>query len=122
MFSAIRVFAAAAGLLFFVACATAPPASVPAKVSDDGAELAAVMASVREALVEAQTHDAPGFPPLKSVTLRLQTTVSRSAGGEIRYLVFSVGATSGVDTGSTLELEMRPPASRATETLLPAAS
>jgi NTP-dependent ternary system trypsin peptidase co-occuring protein len=118
MVSAMRVFAAAAALTSLVACATVTPTS---KRSDDGAELSAVMASIREAIVEAQTHDVPGFPPLKSITLKLQTTVSRSAGGEVRYLVFSIGATSGVDTASTLELEMRPPPSR-TETLLPAAS
>lgn len=88
----------------------------------DGAELTAVMASIREALVEAQTHDVPGFPPLKSITLKLQTTVSRSAGGEVRYLVFSVGSTSTADTASTLVLEMRPPVPRAMETILPAAS
>jgi hypothetical protein len=120
MVSAIRVFAAAAALLAFAACATVTPAPA-AKPSDDGAELSAVMASIREAIVEAQTHDVPGFPPLKAITLRLQTTVSRSASGEVRYLVFSIGATSGVDTASTLELEMRPPPSRA-ESLLPAAS
>jgi len=119
--SAIRIFAAAAALLCFIACATAPPASAPAKVSDDGAELAAVIASIREAIVEAQTHDIPGFPPLKSITLKLQTTVSRSTGGQMRYLVFSIGAASGVDTASTLELELRPPASGAAQTILPAA-
>ena len=122
MSSAIRVFAAAAALLLLVACATAPSPDGSTKASDDGAELAAVMASIRESIAEAQTHDVPGFPPLQSITLKLQTTVSRSVGGEIRYLVFSIGSTSGVDTVSTLELEMRPPASRATEKLLPAAS
>jgi NTP-dependent ternary system trypsin peptidase co-occuring protein len=107
-----------------LACATSSSTPAPSSGGADreGAELTSVMASIREALVEAQTHDVPGFPPLKSITLKLQTTVSRSAGGGIRYLVFSIDSTSGVDTASTLELEMRPPASRAAETLLPAAS
>jgi hypothetical protein len=121
MVSAPRAFAAVAALLLFVGCATAPPAA-PSKVSDEGVELSAVMASIREALVEAQTHDIASFPALKSITLRLQTTVSRSAGGEVRYLVFSLGSTGSLDTVSTLELEMRPPASRTAETLIPAAS
>jgi len=106
-----------------LACATSSSTPAASGGTDrEGAELTAVMTSIREAIVEAQTHDVPGFPPLKSITLKLQTTVSRSVGGEIRYLVFSIGSTSGVDTASTLELEMRPPASRTAETLLPAAS
>jgi hypothetical protein len=111
-------------LCWTLACATSSSTSTSSSGSSDreGAELTAVMAAIREALVEAQTHDVPGFPPLKSITLKLQTTVSRSAGGEIRYLVFSLGSTAGVDNASTLELEMRPPATRGGETLLPAAS
>jgi len=123
MSSAARVLCALT-LSSTLACATSSstPAPSSGSVDREGAELTSVMASIREALVEAQTHDVPGFPPLKSITLKLQTTVSRTAGGEIRYLVFSIDSTSGVDTASTLELEMRPPASRAAETLLPAAS
>jgi len=123
MSNAARVLCALM-LSLTLACASSSSTSTsPSGGADrEGAELTAVMASIREAIVEAQTHDVPGFPPLKSITLKLQTTVSRSVGGEIRYLVFSIASTSGVDTVSTLELEMRPPASRAAETLLPAAS
>lgn len=46
---------------------------------------------------------------MKSVTLRLQTTVTRTVGGEIRYLVFSVGSSAQTESASTLELEMKPP-------------
>ena len=120
MRSAIRSVAV---VLVFLAVGCASTASMSSQAPDrEGAELAAVMASIREAIVEAQTHDVPGFPPLKSISLKLQTTVSRSAGGEVRYLVFSLGSKVGSETGSTLDLEMRPPAARATETILPAAS
>jgi hypothetical protein len=109
-------------LLSTLSCTTGQPQTSTSAASDDGAELAAVIGAIRQAIVEAQTHDVPGFPPLKSIAIRLQTTVSRSAGGQVRYLVFSLGSRVGVDTASTLELDMRPPASRSTEMLLPAAS
>jgi hypothetical protein len=97
----------AALLAACLGCATAAaPGSAPA--DSGGAELAAVLDAVRQAVSEAQTRDVPGFPPLKRVVLKLQTTVSQSAGGRIRYLVASVGTTVSSETVSTLELEFAP--------------
>ncbi|MGH9317464.1 MAG: trypco2 family protein [Thermoanaerobaculia bacterium] len=100
-----------------LACATVAPSE-----KEEGAQLEAVIDAVRQALNEAQTHDVPGFPPLKGVTIRLQTTASQSAGGEIRYLVFSLGTRYETESASTIELEMKPPEKRMAEAVLPAES
>jgi NTP-dependent ternary system trypsin peptidase co-occuring protein len=120
MRSAIR-FAGAILVLSSLGCvSTTSQTETSAQASaKDGAELAGVMTSIREAIVEAQTHEVAGFPPLKSIVLKLQTTVSRSVGGEVRYLVFSLDSSAGQETGSTLELVMQPPPSRTGEALLP---
>lgn len=112
-----NAYLAAALVVSAVRCASTASQSSPAP-DRDGTELAGVMASIREAIVEAQTHDVAGFPPLKSIVLKLQTTVSRSVGGEVRYLVFSLDSSAGQETGSTLELVMQPPPSRTGQAVL----
>jgi hypothetical protein len=111
-----------AGLLALVVGAAALGCSAQGTPSgsatEDGARLEAVIDSVREALNEAQTNNVPGFPPLKSVTIKLQTTASRSAGGEVQLLVFSLGTRYSSDAASTVELEMVPPKTRETESLM----
>jgi hypothetical protein len=102
-----------------IGCATAPSSSSAGAKLEDGAELAAVIDAVREVIVEAETRDVVGFPALKAITVKLQTTVSRSAGGQVRYLVIAVGGSASSDTASTLELDMKPPAIPKVRTLLP---
>ncbi|HEY7111458.1 MAG TPA: trypco2 family protein [Thermoanaerobaculia bacterium] len=85
--------------------ASAPPAAAP----PEGAALEAVVGAIQEALAESQTREVPGFPPLKSVTVKLQTEASRSVGGEIAIYVFSLGSHYTAETASTLELKMKPP-------------
>ena len=99
------------------ACATAGAPVVGSKPDD--AELAAVIDAIREVIVEAETRDVAGFPALRAITVKLQTTVSRSAGGQVRYLVIAVGGSASSDTASTLELDMKPPAIPKVRTLLP---
>lgn len=89
-----------------IACASSAPPAAPAP---EGAALEAVVGAIQEALAEAETQDVPGFPPLKSVTVKLQTEASRSVGGEIAIYVFSLGSHYTAETASTLELKMRPP-------------
>jgi hypothetical protein len=89
-----------------IACASSAP---PAAPTPEGAALEAVVGAIQEALAEAETQDVPGFPPLKSVTVKLQTEASRSVGGEIAIYVFSLGSHYTAETASTLELKMRPP-------------
>ena len=105
-------------LLVLAACAAAAcQTAAPVSGGAEGARLEAVIEAVRGALVEAEANDVPGFPPLKSVTIKLQTTASRSAGGGVDFLVFSMGTRYLTETASTLELEMEPPPSRRAETL-----
>jgi hypothetical protein len=92
-----------------IACASSAPPAAPAP---EGAALEAVVGSIQQALAEAETQEVPGFPPLKSVTVKLQTEASRSVGGEIALYVFSVGSHYTAETSSTLELKMRPPEAR----------
>jgi len=110
-------------LLFAAALSTLSCATVGTEASrsasSDGAELTGVIDAVREVIVEAETRDVKGFPPLKAITVKLQTTVSRSAGGEVRYLVIAVGGSASSDSVSTLELDMKPPEVPKTQTLLP---
>ena len=101
-----------AGLSAFALCvglAGCAATTAPAGGGPDGARLEAVIDSVRESLNEAQANNVPGFPPLKSVTIKLQTVASRSAGGQVQFLVFSLGTRYTSDAASTVELEMVPP-------------
>jgi len=101
-----------------LSCATAGAPAAGSK-PDDGAELTAVIDAIREAIVEAETHDVGGLPALKAISVQLQTTVSRSAGGEVRYLVAAIRGGASSDTTSTLQLDMKPPEIPKTLTLLP---
>jgi NTP-dependent ternary system trypsin peptidase co-occuring protein len=101
-----------------VGCATAAPEPTRAATPEDGAELAAVIEAIKEVIVEGETREVPGFPALKSVVVKLQTSVSRSAGGEVRYLVVALTGGGSSDTTSTLELDMKPPDIRH-QTMLP---
>jgi len=101
-----------AGLPAFALCvglAGCAATRAPTGGGADGARLEAVIDSVRESLNEAQANNVPGFPPLKSVTIKLQTVASRSAGGQVQFLVFSLGTRYTSDAASTVELEMVPP-------------
>ena len=102
-----------------IACASSAP---PAAPTPEGAALEAVVGAIQEALAEAETQDVPGFPPLKSVTVKLQTEASRSVGGEIAIYVFSLGSHYTAETASTLELKMRPPEARPPKGVLPGPS
>lgn len=103
----------AALLAASLGCASAPPDPAGASAGSassarDGADLAAVMSAVRSAIAEAETREVAGFPDLKRIVLKLQTDVTRTAGGEVRYLVATVGGSASAETVSTLELELVP--------------
>ena len=88
-------------------CATSG-AATSATAAPPGADLEAVMEAIQQALSEAQLADVPGFPPLESVTLKLQTEASKSVGGEIALYVFAIGSKYTSETASTLELTLKP--------------
>ena len=105
-----------AAALLSGACASSSPAT--GAVSGDGPQLEPVIDAVKAALVEAEASETPGLPPLKSVTVKLQTTAARSAGGDVRVLVFSAGASVSKESVSTVEIDLAPP-ERAARRLLP---
>jgi hypothetical protein len=109
-----------AAILSSLACATGAPPPASRASSADGAQLEAVMEAIQQSLSEAQTQDVPGFPPLKSVTVKLQTEAGRSLGGEIELYVFSIGSKYTAETASTLELKMKPPDRHPGQEILPA--
>lgn len=108
----------ATAVLTMLGCASSVGNSA-APGGNDGAELTAVINAVRDVIVEAETRDVAGFPALKAITVKLQTAVSRSAGGQVRYLVIAVGGSASSDTASSLELDMKPPAIPKVRTLVP---
>jgi hypothetical protein len=112
-----NLLALATIVLTMLGCASSVGTSA-ATGANDGAELTAVIDAVRDVIVEAETRDVAGFPALKAIVVKLQTTVSRSAGGQVRYLVIAVGGSASSDTASTLELDMKPPAIPKVRTLL----
>jgi len=99
-------FALPAAVSFTLACAASTPAPAP---SSQGGELADVVEAIQQALGQAAASEVPGFPPLKSVIVKLQTEVGRSVGGEIAVYVFTLGASRASETASTIELKMKPP-------------
>lgn len=105
-------------LLGTLACATTAPPEAPAGA--DGAGLEGVMDAIQQSLSEAQTRTVAGFPPLKTVTVKLQTEASRSVGGEIGLYVFSIGSRYAAESASTLELKMKPPVEGPGKGVLPA--
>jgi Trypsin-co-occurring domain 2 len=90
-----------------LSCATSNPPPAPA--SSEGAELSAVVDAIQQAVREAGEREVAALPPLKSVTVKLQTEAARSAGGEIAVYVFSLGSRYTAETASTIELKMKPP-------------
>jgi hypothetical protein len=109
---------AAGAAVLSLACAGR--AGAPAPTPEGGAELAAVVDAIQQALREAQARSVEGFPPLKSATVKLQTEASRSVGGEIAVYVFSLESRYTSETASTLELKMKPPETGTPRGLQPA--
>ena len=105
----LRRLSVAALLAGALACASGSP-SGPAKPAPDGAELAAVVEAVQQALSESETRSVPGFPPLKSATVRLQTEASRGLDGGIALYVFAIDSHYSAETASTVELKLKPAA------------
>ena len=100
------IFLAAA--LAASACATAPARPTSTSASE-GPTLESVIDAVKAALLEAESSETPGLPPLKSVSVKLQASAARSAGGELRLFVFSAGSSVSTQEVSTIEIELVPP-------------
>ena len=69
-----------------------------------------VLAEVQIGLAKAQTEMADlNMPPLKSVTLTLQTLLTRAGGPKLKLLVFSFGQTWEKEQSQEMILELTPP-------------
>ena len=77
--------------------------------NDDGAEMEAVVAAIREALAQSQTVKFDGFPSLSGAKLELNTVVTKQAGGKIKFLIFSFGKTKSTESSSTVTVELSAP-------------
>jgi hypothetical protein len=85
-----------------------------------GAPLEDVVYIVHKALEQAEAVHPPCpraegakcFPPLTSIKLELNTTVGKSAGVSINFLVFTIGHTRSRESSSTLTIEFSLPAAK----------
>jgi len=69
-----------------------------------------VLTSVRDALIGVQkTLRQDNYPPLSAVTLTLQTTVARQAGGEIKLWVVALGGKAEKSELQEIIIELAPP-------------
>ena len=69
-----------------------------------------VLTAVREALIGVQKtlhHD--NYPPLSAVTLTLQTTVAKQAGGEIKLWVVTLGGKTEKSELQEIVIQLTPP-------------
>lgn len=87
------------------------------QVSDEGAELEAVVNVIRESLKQAQTNNISGFPPLKEVVISLQVMTSVVGRAGINFYVFTIGTKLESEAASTIKLAMKPPATRSAASL-----
>ena len=91
-----------------------------------GAPLEDVVYIVHKALEQAEAVHPPCpkaagakcFPPLTNIKLELNTTVGKSGGVSINFLVFSIGHTRSKESSSTLTIELSLPAPRLTKSTL----
>jgi hypothetical protein len=79
------------------------------KESSQVVELDKVIKAIEDSLEESQGHPVAGFPPLQAVTVAVQTTVSKSIGGQVKVFVFNVGARGEIQNASSLTFELKPP-------------
>lgn len=77
--------------------------------NENQVELALVVKAIEDALELSQQNPVAGFPPLQSVTVKVQTTVSKDAGGKVTILVFNIGGKYGIQNSVSMTLELKPP-------------
>jgi hypothetical protein len=77
-----------------------------------GTDLGLVVKAVNDALVEAQSNNPNGFPELTGVTLELSGTATKSANGQVKFLIFSIGPSVQSDQGMTLTFKLTVPSTK----------
>jgi hypothetical protein len=92
-------------------CDPAPPAQNGSKnkSAPDKVALCLVIQAIEDALTDSANHPVQNFPSLKSVTVSVNTTISKNINGKVTLFVFNVGGSGTVDNTSTLTFQMKPP-------------
>jgi hypothetical protein len=94
-------------LLFVTLFLVCPVAGQP---PEQGVELQQVVTQIKTALRDAAPALKGGvLPPLKSVTVVLQTEVSKATGGTFKFLVFSFGTKYEKSRSQELSITLTPP-------------
>lgn len=92
-----------------VLAGTAPAGAQKKTAPPNGVELSTVVKAIQEVLIESEKSPVAGFPALSSVEVSLQSTVTKEAGGKIKFLIFSIGGGRTTEQASTLTFELTPP-------------
>lgn len=111
----IRIFMV---LLTFASLSTVDPA-IAASRQDDGEEMDAVVKAVHDALQQSQNVKVEGFPSLAAVKLELNTVVTKTGGGKIKFFIFSFGKTKSSESSSTISVELSVPRAQGTPSSTP---
>ena len=97
-------------LLLLALASRADPPEAPLPDDEQVVAIQTVLGEVREALVGVQkTLSRNSYPPLTSVTLTLQTTVAKQAGGQIKLLVITLGKKWEKGTSQEVVIQLTPP-------------
>jgi hypothetical protein len=77
---------------------------------DKGVVIARVLVEVQGALQRARARtQGTGFPKFETATITLQTVITRSLGGKIKFLIFSFGKTWERERSHEMVLSLTPP-------------
>jgi hypothetical protein len=113
LFSAGRMGACSSVICFTLLFVLAPSYGLAKKLPkpgvDDKVELSLVVKAIDEALTESAQYPVTNFPRLKSVTVSVNTTVSKNVGGKLTLYVFNVGAAGTIDNTASLTFQLKPP-------------
>lgn len=96
-------------LIFLFAPSRCFGKQLPKPGVDDKVELSLVVKAIEDALTESSQHPVTNFPRLKSVTVSVNTTVSKNLGGKLTLYVFNIGAAGTIDNTSSLTFQLKPP-------------
>jgi hypothetical protein len=113
-------FALAVMCLAATSLALAAPVPTPTANRDSGATIAVtdLLAQVRTALsLAGQQLDAAKAPPLKSVTLALQTVAKSDKHGKIVFFIFQFGESTTTTSTSTMTVSLSKPGAEKERTL-----
>jgi hypothetical protein len=97
------------------ACSASEKRGKNEKSKSNEVELGLVVKAIEDALEVSQQNPVAGFPPLQSATVKVQTTISKDAGGKVTILVFNVGGKYGTQNATSMTLELKPPSPKGPE-------